>query len=112
MRNGVRVSFLDRRWFAIVLIGMWAIAYLPNLGTRDLRLEEGRRATVAREMLASGDFVRPTLYGDTYLNKPPLYPWLIAACGSILGHVTPLAARVPSALAALGCALIALRFAP
>src|SRR4051812_50216524 len=77
MRNGVRVSFLDRRWFAIVLIGMWAVAYLPHLGTRDLRLEEGRRATVAREMLASGDFVRPTLYGDTYLHKPPLFPWLL-----------------------------------
>src|SRR6478672_10386184 len=27
----------------------------PSPGTRDLRLEEGRRATVAREMLASGD---------------------------------------------------------
>ncbi|HKB05273.1 MAG TPA: glycosyltransferase family 39 protein [Gemmataceae bacterium] len=102
---------LDRRGFVLVLIAAWALAYLPNLGTRTLRLEEGRRATPAREMLASGDFIRPTLYGDTYL-KPPLFYWLVAATGSLLGGVSPLATRLPSALAALGCALVALRFAP
>jgi 4-amino-4-deoxy-L-arabinose transferase-like glycosyltransferase len=103
---------LDRRGFAFVLVAVWALAYLPHLGTRPLRLEEGRRATPAREMLASGDFVRPTLYGDTYLNKPPLFFWLVAATGSALGGVSPLATRIPSVLAALGCALVALRFAP
>jgi 4-amino-4-deoxy-L-arabinose transferase-like glycosyltransferase len=103
---------LDRRCFPLILVAAWALAYLPHLGTRDLRLEEGRRATVAREMIASGDFVRPTLYGDTYLHKPPLYPWLIAATAKLVGEVNPLAARLPSALAALGCALVALRFAP
>lgn len=105
-------AVLDRRGFVVVLVAVWALAYLPNLGTRALRLEEGRRATPAREMLASGDFVRPTLYGDTYLNKPPLYYWLVAAAGSVLGDVNPLAVRIPSVLAALGCALVALRFAP
>ena len=106
------MALLEHRRFVLLLVAAWAVAYLPHLGTRDLRLEEGRRATVAREMLASGDFVRPTLYGDTYLHKPPAFPWLIAAIGSLLGEVDPLAARLPSALAALGCALIALRFAP
>jgi 4-amino-4-deoxy-L-arabinose transferase-like glycosyltransferase len=106
------LSLLDRRAFAVVLVALWALAYLPHLGTRDLRLEEGRRATVAREMLASGDFVRPTLYGDTYLHKPPLFPWLVAVFGWLLGELNPLAARLPSALAAFGCALVALRFAP
>jgi 4-amino-4-deoxy-L-arabinose transferase-like glycosyltransferase len=106
------MPLLDRRAFVLVLVAAWALAYLPHLGTRDLRLEEGRRATVAREMLASGDFVRPTLYGDTYLHKPPLFPWLVAAGGALLGGVSPLAARLPSALAALGCALVARRFAP
>jgi 4-amino-4-deoxy-L-arabinose transferase-like glycosyltransferase len=106
------MPLLDRRGFALLLLVAWAAAYLPHLGTRDLRLEEGRRATVAREMLASGAWIRPTLYGDTYLHKPPLYPWLVAATGWVIGAVNPLAARLPSALAALGCALVALRFAP
>jgi 4-amino-4-deoxy-L-arabinose transferase-like glycosyltransferase len=106
------LSLLDRRGFVFVLLAAWAFAYLPHLGTRDLRLEEGRRATVAREMFTSGDFVRPTIYGDTYLHKPPLFPWIVAAVGSFLGRMNPLAARLPSALAALGCALVARRFAP
>jgi 4-amino-4-deoxy-L-arabinose transferase-like glycosyltransferase len=105
-------ALLDRRWFAFALVAVWAFAYLPHLGTRTLRLEEGRRATPAREMLASGDFVVPTLYGDTYLNKPPLFFWIIAATGTAIGEIGPLATRIPSVLAALGCALVALRFAP
>jgi 4-amino-4-deoxy-L-arabinose transferase-like glycosyltransferase len=104
-------TLLDRRGFVFVLVAAWALAYLPNLGLRTLRLEEGRRATPAREMLASGDFIRPTIYGKTYLSKPPLYYWMVAAVGTILGEVNPLAVRIPSALAALGCALIAYRFA-
>src|SRR5207248_10095383 len=105
-------TLLHRRGFVFVLVAVWALAYLPNLGLRTLRLEEGRRATPAREMLASGDFVRPTIYGETYLSNPPLYYWMTAAVGAILGEVTPLAVRIPSVLAALGCALIAYRFAP
>src|SRR5262245_5296512 len=103
---------LDSRGFVFVLLAVWGLAYLPNLGTRTLRLEEGRRATPAHEMLVSGDFIRPTLYGQTYLSKPPLYYWMVAAVGAILDEVTPLAVRIPSVLAALGCALVAYRFAP
>ncbi len=106
------LTLLDRRSFVFVLVAVWALAYLPNLGTRTLRLEEGRRATPAREMLANDDFVRPTIYGETYLSKPPLYYWIVAAIGSILGAVSAFAVRIPSVLAALGCALIAFRFAP
>lgn len=105
-------ALLERRSFVCVLVAVWALAYLPHLGTRTLRLEEGRRATPAREMLASNDFIRPTLYGETYLNKPPMFFWLVAAVGSLLGGVSPLATRIPSVLSALGCAFVALRFAP
>src|SRR5262245_52767494 len=114
-RKGLRMSWpalFNRRWFPLVLAALWALAYLPNLGTRWMRLEEGRRATPAREMVASGDYAVPTLYGETYLNKPPLFYWLVVAAGKSVGDVGPLATRVPSALAALGCAFVALRFAP
>jgi 4-amino-4-deoxy-L-arabinose transferase-like glycosyltransferase len=104
-------EWLDRRGFVGALVAVWALAYLPYLGTRDLRHEEGRRATPAREMLESGRYVCPTLYGDPYFNKPPMYPWLVAGAGAALGEVTPLAVRLPSALAALGTALLALCFA-
>ena len=61
-------ALLERRSFVWILVAVWALAYLPHLGTRLMRLEEGRRATPAREMLQTGDFVHPTLYGKTYLN--------------------------------------------
>ena len=55
-----------------------------------------RRATPAREMLATGDFLLPRLYGDPYLNKPPVFFWVIAGLGSLIGEVNVHAARLPS----------------
>lgn len=99
------------RWFLLVILLLWAGAYLPNLGLRDLRLEEGRRATPAAEMLASGHWALPTLAGDPYFNKPPLFFWLIAACGWLFGHVNAWAARLPAVLSLLGSAYLLLGFA-
>jgi len=89
----------------VLLIVLWAVAYLPQLGARSLRLEEGRRATPAREMLATGDWVVPRLYGDVYLNKPPLYFWLVATTGAVTGGVDEFAVRFPAALGVLLAAL-------
>ncbi|MEZ6142785.1 MAG: glycosyltransferase family 39 protein [Zavarzinella sp.] len=101
-------DFLSSKWFLLLLIFLWAVAYLPNFGNRTLRLEEGRRALPAREMLQSGNFIVPTLYGDTYLNKPPLHFWIIAATSYVLGgEVTTWTARLPSVISALLCALVA-----
>lgn len=41
-----------------------------------------------------------------YTQKPPLYFWLAALAGSPAGHVDELAARLPSAAAALGCVVL------
>ncbi len=49
------------------------------------------------------------LGGEPYTQKPPLYYWLAAGIGSISGHVTETAARLPSVLA--GIATVALTFA-
>jgi 4-amino-4-deoxy-L-arabinose transferase-like glycosyltransferase len=105
-------TLLDRRGFVRIVVVVWALVYLPHLGTRTMRLEEGRRSLIAREMLDSGDFIRPTIYRETYLYKPPLFNWMIAVGGWAMGDVSPLASRIPSVLGALGCALVALVFAP
>ena len=106
------VGFL--RSYAAVLIAvaaLWAIAYLPNLGARPMRLEEGRRGTPAREMLQTGNFALPTLYGEPYLNKPPMFFWVVAACGWAQGEVNALSTRMPSVLALLAGAVLITRFA-
>lgn len=105
------LSLLAGRRFWLVIVLLWACAYLPGLGARDLRLEEGRRATPAREMLTTGDYLTPRIYGDVYLNKPPGYFWLVAGVGYLNGGVDAWATRIPSAISVLLSALIALGFA-
>jgi 4-amino-4-deoxy-L-arabinose transferase-like glycosyltransferase len=62
-------------------------------------------------MLDGGDYTVPTLYGRPYLNKPPGFFWAVAGIGALRGDVDELAVRLPSALAALGGALLVGTFA-
>ncbi len=56
-------------------------------GTRGLyESTEGRYAECAREMLVSGDFLRPTLDFAPHWTKPPLTYWAIAAGVHIFGR--------------------------
>ena len=57
--------------------------------------DEGRYATVAWEMLRSGDWLTPTLNGLPFFHKPPLFYWLTGAALSVVG-VTEIAARFAS----------------
>jgi len=66
--------------------------------------DEPRYAAVAREMYESGDWVTPRLHGQPWFEKPVLYYWGAAAAFHVFG-VNEFAARLPSALAALGVAL-------
>ena len=52
-------------------------------------------------MLASQNFTLPTLYGEPYLSKPPLYFWLTAVTGAARGTVDELTVRLPAVLAVL-----------
>jgi len=59
------------------------------------------QAQIARNMLASGDWVTARLDGVAYLEKAPLIYWLIAISYKIFG-VHDWAARVPIALSVVG----------
>jgi 4-amino-4-deoxy-L-arabinose transferase-like glycosyltransferase len=62
--------------------------------------DEPRYARVAVEMHRAGEWVRPTLQGEPWLEKTPLFYWLAGGAFSVLGE-TEAAARAPSVLAAL-----------
>ncbi|PWU17829.1 MAG: hypothetical protein C5B48_15480 [Candidatus Rokuibacteriota bacterium] len=71
--------------------------------------DEARFPLLADGMLRGGPWFRPELNGIDYLNKPPLFAWLIAAL-SWQGHrVTELTAVLPSALAGIATALLVYR---
>ena len=65
-----------------------------------------RYAEIAREMIRSGEWVVPHYNGEIYIEKPPLLFWLMAIPSWFYGSVTPLIARLPSALSAWAGVLI------
>ncbi len=93
---------------AVLVVALAALLYGPAVGPPELKNEEGRRAIVAREMLASGDFLLPTVWGRPYVTKPPLLFWCIAGFGALAGEVTPPIARLPSLFATCATALAVL----
>ncbi len=59
----------------------------------------------SRQMLVTGDWVTPFFDRETRFDKPPLIYWLMVLCFKVFG-VSEWAARVPSALAALGTVVL------
>lgn len=82
--------------FLTLFFGIWS---LPFVGS-----DEPRYAEVAREMWANSDYISPKLAGRLWLEKAPLLYWGQAFFYSIFG-VNEMAARLPSALGALGIVL-------
>jgi len=56
--------------------------------------------------MQDGNWLIPHKHGETYMNKPPMLMWLIALFSSIGQQVTPLTARLPSAIAAFSGILV------
>ena len=67
------------------------------------------QAQIARNMLASGDWVTARLDGVAYLEKAPLIYWLMAISYKIFG-VHDWAARIPIALSAIVLAWLTAAF--
>jgi 4-amino-4-deoxy-L-arabinose transferase-like glycosyltransferase len=83
---------------ALMLAGFCAFLFLYGLAQFGLvGADEPRYAQVAREMLQRHDWITPALYGQPWLEKPPLYYWQTMIAYSIFG-VSDWAARLPSVL--------------
>ncbi|GJM35001.1 MAG: hypothetical protein DHS20C18_40020 [Saprospiraceae bacterium] len=64
--------------------------------------DEAIRALVALEMKLSGNYITPTLNGDYYYNKPPLFNWLLLVVFQLTGEINEFTARIPTTLALFG----------
>ena len=79
-----------------------ALVMLTNLGGPRLwDRDEPRNAGCALEMLLRGDWVVPVFNAELRTHKPVLLYWCIIGAYQVIG-VSELAARLPSALAAIG----------
>src|SRR5881398_1096293 len=96
---------MSRLTACLILIVVWALTYLTNLGSSELRSEEGHRVLPAVQMLEGGNYVVPYIAARPYLNKPPLINWIVAASFKLSGVRNERTARLPSALFILAVAL-------
>jgi Dolichyl-phosphate-mannose-protein mannosyltransferase len=87
---------------AIAVVMCFAGVFQRGLWTPD----EPREAEIGREMMLSGLSPMPMLDGEPFLEKPPLYPWMMAVSYDLFG-VSPGAARVPAALCSIGSMIVA-----
>ena len=89
----------------LVVLLVWAVIYLPALGSIAIKGEEGRRILPAIGMLKSGNYLVPEVGGNPYFRKPPLVNWLVATSFRIFGVRNEWTARLPSAVAVLVVAI-------
>jgi len=101
-----RVPARVERLIPAVVLLLACAAYLGGLSSYSLiERDEARYAEVAREMLATGDWVTPRLNGAVFLDKPPLTYWLTAASYRLFGVSERSARLVPALLGIAGIAL-------
>jgi 4-amino-4-deoxy-L-arabinose transferase-like glycosyltransferase len=75
--------------------------FVANAGALEANIMEARNLTTAREMLASGDWLSPTMNGEPRLEKPPLPTWAAAVAMKAFGEERLGLLRLPAALAAI-----------
>lgn len=86
-------------WWLMVLC---IPAFIWNLGRLPLMADEPIRALVALEMELSGNYLVPHVNGTLYLNKPPLYNWILLGIFKISGSHSEWIIRLPGLLALFG----------
>ena len=100
---------LDRTRVALAILGLALVATIGAVGL--FEPTETRYAEIAREMLESGDWLRPRLNGLSHFHKPPLAYWATAGGMATFGRDAA-GARLPVALASLAvliCTAVAAR---
>jgi len=86
----------------IFILLVSSILFINNIGHIALwDPDEPRQAIMAREMMERNDYIHPYLNGRPYLEKPPLYPWLIIVTSKITGVLNEFSARLPAAISAI-----------
>ncbi len=104
-KAGIRPS-IWREWELAVPVLLVVAFYLLPLTWLSVRGEEPRRAQVAREMIATGDWIVPRVQEQLFISRPPFQNWLIALGSFFTGGVDVLAVRFPTVAALLATALL------
>jgi len=98
------------RWIVGGIVSLTVFAFLLNLGVLPLRMDEAIRSTVSSEMMMSGNYITPTMWGEYYYSKPPLFNWILIGFFTLFDSFSLFVYRLPSVLAYFGIALVTWAF--
>ena len=103
--NSLSKERRDNFGAAVIAACVVVICLFSGLGAVGLLgPDEPRYTWIARAMAETGDWITPRLYGKPWFEKPILYYWA-AAVGFRVHLSSEVAARLPSAIAALAAAI-------
>jgi len=78
------IAARDLLWLGLALL----VIIGTGLGIRDpWPADEPRFASIARDMVETGEWLFPRVGGDLYQDKPPLFFWMLAVCYAIFGSI-------------------------
>jgi 4-amino-4-deoxy-L-arabinose transferase-like glycosyltransferase len=97
---------LNNRYLAIVILILLIPALFINLGMSPLIMDEATRGLVAFEMHHTGNLITPTINGEYYFNKPPLYNWILLGFFNLFNSYSETILRLPAVLSLLAFGLI------
>jgi len=93
-------------WVAVGIAVILSFLFFVRLGgIALLDPDEPVYGQVAHEMVDSGDWLTPHYMGHPWFDKPPMFYWLSALSVAIFG-INEFSCRLPSALTAIGVALL------
>lgn len=102
------------RWWhegeVLLLTTLVVATFFLRIGDLSIRGEESRWATVALEMVRTGDWIVPRQQGEPFLSRPPLGNWLIALATVVRGQCDAVAIRLPTVTAVLLTTLLIYAF--
>jgi len=84
--------------FLAVILVLCVPAFFLNLGLLVFNEDEAIRSLVAFEMLYNKDYIVPTLNGEPYYYKPPVYNWFIVIMYKLTGVINEFTSRLPTLL--------------
>lgn len=82
----------------LVILLLLPFALFVNLDLLPLLSDEPTRAIVTLEMILSGNYITPTINGEFYYNKPPLFNWMLAGFIHLSGMKNELIFRLPTVI--------------
>ncbi|HKV03785.1 MAG TPA: glycosyltransferase family 39 protein [Candidatus Acidoferrales bacterium] len=107
-----RSSSLRTKWYVYLsILIVAAVVYVGGMISPPSLMDDtdAVQAQIARNMLASGDWVTARLDGVPYLEKAPLVYWMVAGSYRVFG-VHDWAARIPIVLSVIALCLLTAAF--